>query len=484
MTAQSNPFRSTVFRLAVAAVTVLMLAAAVIVYAIGGQANRIITQATEDAIQADAAQLRTEYASGGIDALGAIITERSRHASGALYLLVDASGRRRAGNLAERPHDIRGGARSGIFSYRLAGAIASDRSLAAGLIIDVDANGSILVVARDIENQRGLLTSIDRSLQLGLGALALLGIGVGYLLARHVLRRIDGMRRAAVAIMAGNLAGRLPLAGSGDELDRLGQQLNNMLERIERLMSGLREVSDNIAHDLKTPLNRLRNSAESALSDTRGGPAWREGLERTIEEADGLISTFNALLLIARLEAGAIEESLQVFDLAEVAGDVAELYAPVAEDRGLKLDLAMQPPIPIHANRQLVSQAIANLIDNAIKYASTATPGDLHKPIVEIAVCVENGEAVLIVADHGPGIPAADRARALKRFVRLEASRTRPGTGLGLSLVAAVAQLAHGSIRLEDNKPGLRVVLTLPLAAVPQSVAHSGTAARQWDERV
>ena len=484
MTAQSSPFQSTVFRLALAAVTVLMIAAAVIVYIIGAQANRVITQATDEAIQADAAHLRTEFASGGIDALGAIIAERSRHPFSALYILIDASGRKRAGNLAERPHDIRGGARFGTFTYRPSGASIADRRLAAGLIIDIDAIGGILVVARDIEGQRRLLTSIDRSLQLGLGTLALLGLIVGYLLARHVLRRIDGMREAAQVIMAGNLSGRLPLAGSGDELDRLGQQLNSMLERIESLMSALREVSDNIAHDLKTPLNRLRNSAETALSDTRGGPAWREGLERTIEEADGLISTFNALLLIARLEAGAIEESLETFDLAEVVGDVAELYEPVAEDRGLTLTLATTPPIPIRANRQLISQAIANLVDNAIKYASTAAPGDRRQLLIEIATRVENNTAILIVADHGPGIPAADRARALKRFVRLEASRTRPGTGLGLSLVAAVAQLLHGSVQLEDNNPGLRVVLTLPLAVAPQIVAASVKPARQSDEKV
>ncbi len=478
MTAPSNPFRSTVFRLALAAVTALSLAAAAIVYVIGSDANRIITQATEEAIQADAAQLRTEFTGGGIDALSAAVTERARHSTGGLYLLLDASGRRRTGNLADRPQDMRGGARSGTFTYHPIGAPTADRRLAAGLVIDVDTTGQLLVVARDIEGQRGLLTSIDRGLKLGLGTLALLGIGLGYLLARNVLRRIDGMRHAAQAIMNGNLSGRLPLAGSGDELDRLGQQLNHMLERIERLMSGLREVSDNIAHDLRTPLNRLRNSAETALADQRGPAAWREGLERTIEEADGLISTFNALLLIARLEAGAIEENLQVFDLADVASDVAELYAPVAEDRGLNLELATKPPIPIRANRQLISQAIANLIDNAIKYASTATPNGRHLPVIEVAASIVHGHAVLIVADRGPGIPPADRARALKRFVRLEASRTQPGTGLGLSLVAAVAQMLHGSLALEDNQPGLRVVLTLPLAVGPEIVTPSLEPAR------
>ena len=470
MTAPSNPFYSTVFRLTVSAVTLLALAAAAVIWAVGTTANGIVTRTTEAAIQADAAQLRTEFANGGLDALAAAVTERSRHATGALYYLADANGRKRAGNLAERPAEVRGGARAGVFEYHLPGARNNEPQIAAGLLIDIDTGKGFLLVARNIDGQHALLAAIYRSLGFGLAALALIGGGVGFLLARHLLRRIDGMSQASQAIMTGDLTGRLPLQGSGDELDRLATQLNLMLERIERLMSGLREVSDNIAHDLKTPLNRLRNTAETALSDPRGSLAWREGLERTIEEADNLIATFNALLLIARLEAGAIEESFENLDLAAIAADVVELYAPVAEDRGFQLAIDARPPIPIRANRQLVGQAIANLIDNAIKYgaAPTATPSAPatsadRSPVITVAAEITGNQAVLCVADHGPGIPTADRERALKRFVRLDASRTRPGTGLGLSLVAAVAQLHRGTIRLEDNRPGLRVILALPL---------------------
>ena len=476
MTAPSNPLRSTVFRLSLTAATVLALAAAGVIWTVGTTANTIVTRTTEAAIQADAVQLRAEFATGGLDALAAAVAERSRHGTSSLYYLADATGGKRAGNLAEHPADIRGNARAGIFEYRLSGTRSTEPQIAAGLSIDIDAGKGVLVVGRNIDAQHALLAAIYRSLGFGLAALALIGGGGGFLLSRHLLRRIDGMSRASQTIMSGDLTGRLPLQGSGDELDRLAGQLNLMLEQIERLMSSLREVSDNIAHDLKTPLNRLRNTAETALSDPRGSLAWREGLERTIEEADNLIATFNALLLIARLEAGAIEESFESLDLASIAADVAELYAPVAEDRGFQLAIDAPPPIPIRANRQLLGQAIANLIDNAIKYgaapttasSSLATSTD-HSPVITVAAAITGNQAVLSVADRGPGIPEPDRQRALKRFVRLDASRTRPGTGLGLSLVAAVAQLHRGTIRLEDNGPGLRVILALPLTSAPTS---------------
>ncbi len=254
----------------------------------------------------------------------------------------------------------------------------------------------------------------------------------------------------------------MPVKGDGDEFDELSESLNAMLERIEQLMGSLREVSDNIAHDLKTPLNRLRNKAEAALRDARGGEAYREGLERTIEEADGLISTFNALLLIARLEAGAVDETAAEFDLAALVRDVAELYEPVAEEAGMSLDVSRPGKASkIVANRHLVGQAVANLIDNAIKYGQRAEAAKAAGAIA-VDVCRRVVQVEIAVGDRGPGISEKDRERVLKRFVRLEESRTRPGTGLGLSLVAAVARLHRGTIRLEDNEPGLRAVLVLP----------------------
>ena len=233
-----------------------------------------------------------------------------------------------------------------------------------------------------------------------------------------------------------------------------------MLARIEQLMAGLREVSDNIAHDLKTPLNRLRNTAEAALADTRGGPAWREGLEQTIAGADELIKTFNALLLIARLEAGAVDGASAVLDAGEVAAEVADLYEPSAEDAGFSLEVDAGGPAPVRANRHLLAQALANLIENAIKYSGAGAAGGPRD--ISIRVRALEATVELSVGDRGPGIAPEHRERALRRFGRLDDSRTLPGTGLGLSLVSAVARMHGGSLRLDDNRPGLLVVLSLP----------------------
>jgi signal transduction histidine kinase len=312
-----------------------------------------------------------------------------------------------------------------------------------------------------------------------------LGLGGGIFVARRVLRRIDAMTGTTQRIMAGDLSGRLPVGRSGDELDRLAENLNAMLERIEALMMGLKEVSDNIAHDLKTPLTRLRNRAEEALAKSSNEVEYRAALERTIEESDGLIRTFNALLMIARAESGQARDNMDDFDAAEVAHGIHELYEPLAEDSGLTLQVKTEPA-PLHGNRELISQALANLVENAIKYGQ---PVAAAQPLGANAVsgagkdilieAKRDGDRVLLsVTDHGPGIPELDRKHAIERFVRLEASRTQPGSGLGLSLASAVATLHGGGLKLSDAHPGLRATLAIPtlsgegLAAQMANVQH------------
>jgi signal transduction histidine kinase len=265
--------------------------------------------------------------------------------------------------------------------------------------------------------------------------------------------------------MAGDLSGRLPVTGIGDELDRLASNLNVMLERIEALMRGLKEVSDNIAHDLKTPLTRLRNRCEAALRTARTENDYRAALEGMIEESDGLIRTFDALLMIARAESGQARDNMVAFDAAEMVRAVSELYEPLADEKGLTLRAEAPEPATLTGNRELLSQALANLVDNAIKYARPGKPCDSSdRPPAEIVVGARrDGERILLtVADRGPGIPEADRARAVERFVRLSPDPAQPGSGLGLSLAAAVARLHGGELTLQDNAPGLRVVIALP----------------------
>jgi signal transduction histidine kinase len=363
-----------------------------------------------------------------------------------------------AGNLSGLPGDLLSQAGGGPFIYSRETDLGREQRHAVGVAIAVP-GGVALVVGRDVEEQQVFAAAVRRAFLWGTAIVALAGLAGGLLASRALLHRIDSVTQASRTIMAGSLSGRLPVSSAGDEFDRLAEGLNAMLERIERLMIGLREVSDNIAHDLKTPLTRLRNRAETALAAPAGADQ-RPALEQTIEEADGLIRTFNALLAIARLEAGQGSESFAALDLAAVAREAAELYEPVAEEAGFGLDVEVAAAPAVLGDRQLIGQAIGNLIDNAMKYGRTGGAAASR-----ILLRIESGgEARIIVADHGPGIPPADRERALKRFVRLEASRSAPGSGLGLSLVAAVARLHGGSLKLEDNRPGLRVIIALPLA--------------------
>lgn len=452
-------FKSTAFRLAAVSVAGFLLAAALIVALIFWQTNQVLTGQVLAELKSEMGSFEAEFGSRGLDGLTAAVSARATATTRGLYFLSGTDGRKLAGNLSRFPPEVDPGS-GGVFRYSPG---VTDPSTPDHLAVAIahDLGGARLVVGRDVEDQRSFADKLRQIFLVGFAVLALVGMLGGLAVSRFVLRRIGRITDTSKSIMAGDLTRRVPVTGGGDELDDLSQNLNAMLGRIEQLMSSLKEVSDNIAHDLKTPLTRLRNKAESALRDPRGATAYREGLEHTLEEADELIKTFNALLLVARLEAGAVDENASEFDLAELVRDVAELYEPVAEEAHLELKISAPDPIPLKSNRHLIGQAVANLIDNAIKYAARAGTSGNGGPI-DVSVGVRSSYAEVIVGDRGPGISEKDRERVLKRFVRLEQSRTRPGTGLGLSLVAAVARLHKGEIRLEDNHPGLRVVLALP----------------------
>ncbi len=464
MTALTKLFRTTTFRLSLTYLALFSAAAIVAIAYIYWNTTVLLSRQLNQTIDAELKGLAEQYRAGGLEQLVRTVAERSATSGNSLYLVADSEGRRLAGNLSAVSPELWNSLGPVEFVYRRPAAGGVENRLAFANVFRLP-SGYRLIVGRDIEDRRELARMVRSAMLWGLGVMALFCIGGGYWVSRKLLARIDAVSATTRTIMEGDLTGRLPTNGSGDELDRLSGSLNLMLARIEQLMAGLREVSDNIAHDLKTPLNRLRNRVEAALREPYGEPVYREALERTIEEADGLIKTFNALLSIARLEAGAGGENRETLDVSALLRDVAELYEPVAEERGLVLKAETETPIFIRADRQLLGQAIANLIDNAIKYGtSEAAQRDAGAlPEVEVSAKVKGSTAEVLVTDRGPGVPASDRERVLGRFVRLEASRSEPGSGLGLSLVAAVARLHGGTLRLEDNEPGLRVILALPM---------------------
>jgi signal transduction histidine kinase len=467
VTALGKLFRTTAFKLSAAYLIIFALFAAGLLGYVAFNTRRLIEQQAASTVQAEVRGLLDVARNGGLSRMAALIERRSRQPGSSIYLLVGPGGVRLAGNVERIPADVleRPGQRIITYSHP-----DDDRAPHQALVAVYELpNGARLVVGRDLSEAGRLREVIRRAFGWSMGLVLVLAVLGGWFVTRRVLGRIDDMTGTSRNIMAGDMSGRLAIAGTNDEFDRLAGSLNLMLDRVEELMKGLKEVSDNIAHDLKTPLTRLRNRAEEALRTAADPNDYRVALETIIDEADNLIRVFNALLMIARAEAGNAREGMAAFDVAEAARDVAELYEPVAEeaDVALTVDVADEPDgLQVVGSRELVGQALANLVDNALKYAPAVENPALHASITVSAT--RRGETVeLAVADRGPGIPAEDRARVLDRFVRLEGARTRPGFGLGLSLAAAVARLHGGLLRLEDNAPGLRAVLVLPAAREP-----------------
>ena len=471
MTAFGKLIRTTAFRLTLVYLFLFGLFAASLLGYFAWNTHRLITDQITTTVDGEIDDI---YTRRGLRGLVFTIENRALRPGANLYLVTTPAGQAVAGNVgALAPGVMSKIGWTETFYRRLDD---QDRGNHRALVrVSELSSGFRLLVGRDLEERRRLNKVVWSAAQWSILIVVVLGLGGGIFAARRVLRRIDAMTGTTQRIMAGDLSGRLPVGRSGDELDRLAENLNAMLERIEALMSGLKEVSDNIAHDLKTPLTRLRNRAEEALALSGSEADYRVALERTIEESDGLIRTFNALLMIARAESGHASGEMDSFDAADIARDIHELYEPLAEDNGLTLQIAVEPA-PVRGNRELISQALANLVENAIKYGQPQLPlvapgadpsaraPDLATILIEAR---RDGDQVLVsVTDHGRGIPESDRKHAVERFVRLEASRTLPGSGLGLSLASAVATLHGGELRLSDAQPGLRATLAIP--------AHTG----------
>ncbi len=461
MTALGKLVRSTTFRLTLVYLVIFAFYAAALLAYFALNTGRLITEQITATVDAEIAGLTEQYTVGGLRQLILTLENRSLRPGSSFYLVTAPTGQALAGNVGSLAPGVLDKVGWTETVYRRLDEQEPTEHRALVRVAQLS-GGFRLLVGRDLEERARMNEIITAAARGSVALVVVLGLAGGFFVTRRVLRRFDAMTATTQRIMEGDLSERLPVTGTGDEVDRLAINLNVMLDRIEALMRGLKEVSDNIAHDLKTPLTRLRNRCEAALRTAQSESDYRGALDAMIEESDGLIRTFDALLMIARAESGQARDNMKEFDAGDIVRGVAELYEPLAEERGLSLVVDAASPATIRGNRELLSQALANLVDNAIKYAPAPEAADRARQEITLRVQQENDRVLIVIADRGPGIAEPDRARAIERFVRLPQSLAEPGSGLGLSLAAAVARLHGGELRLEDNAPGLKVVISLP----------------------
>jgi signal transduction histidine kinase len=458
-------FRTTPFRLTLMFLAAFALAAAAFLFYIYAVTAGEVTRRADREITAEMRSLEAVYSQGGVNALNQALIERTADGRPFLYLLIGKDGRAITGSIKSTPIQD------------------SDEDVAwtQFRVTDTDPNGAMidkaargeqirlptgekLFVGADIGQAESFVVKIVRALW-GAGALmVLLGLAGGVFVSRNVSRAMAGLNDVVTAVRGGDLRARAQVRGARDEFDELAAGLNDMLDRLERSMAGIRHAGDAIAHDLRSPLTRLRARLEVALLEVEAGKGDpKAALVTTLEDAEGVLRTFNAVLSIARLQAAGQAPDPVNFDAGELAAGVAELYEPLCEDKGLEFKAELTPQLPARGNREFLAQALANLLDNAVKY--TPEGGAIMLRVRRRS----SGEVEFSVTDTGPGVPETDRARIVQRFVRLENSRNEPGVGLGLSLVAAVAEAHRGRLEIDegpgsvdDKGPGLRVALVLP----------------------
>lgn len=427
-----------------------------------------VTNRADAKVIHEMASLEALYRAGGVQAVNQAVIQRSSGDHPLLYLLMKPSGAPISGSIARSPVRHFGGTRDWA-SFTLAEADADGAVVkhpARGLEQRLG-GGERLFVGADVGESAAYVSKILRALW-GAGVLViLLGLAGGILVSRNVSRNMASLTSVIDQARGGDLAVRARVRGTGDEYDELAAGLNDMLDRLERSIGGLRHAGDAIAHDLRSPLTRLRARLEAAMIDADAGRTdAKDALHQALDDADGVLRTFSAVLAIARLEAAVEAPGQSLFDPAELAGHIAELYEPLCEDKGLDFQIEATPGLRMKGNREFIAQALANLLDNAVKY--TPTGGAIMLRVRRRS----SGDLELAVTDTGPGISEADRDRVVQRFVRLENSRNEPGVGLGLSLVAAVARAHRGQLELAegpgavgDGGPGLRVALVFPMSA-------------------
>lgn len=463
--------RTTAFRQTLLSAALFAFSSFVILGFVYAASARMMHQRADASINDEVAVLEDRFEAGGIRAVNTYILQRTV-GGGAdyLYLLVHPTGRSLSGNISGLPAvqpDEEGRLQ---FTYRrppAGGAEESEKDdrAARGQVVTL-ASGYQLFVGVDVDEENTVVSRMFNTI-LAASALALaLGVAAGIFVSRRFVRRLDGINHVARSVKAGDLKRRVSRNYTGDELDELSENFNAMLDRVEALMHRMRHTGDSIAHDLRTPLTRMRNRLDEALREEGDLETREQTLERAVADTDELLGIFNSVLSLSRLEAGESRASIVRLDPALIGDDLAELYEPVCEDEGLGFDFEIQSGMTVLGDRGLMSQALANLLDNAVKY--TPEGGAVTLRLRQTA----DGLAEFSVTDTGPGVPEEDRERVTQRFVRLDNSRTLPGSGLGLSLVQAITDVHNGRFRLEEGPgvvdgahgPGLRASLSFPMA--------------------
>ncbi len=447
--------RTASFRLAAAYAILFGASTLALFAAIYWIASEALLEQMRVSIETDSRTYVDIYRKGGREQFSAAIQQNGIEAGRRRYfLLVDPGGQRIAGNV-DLPRRVEGWIE---FSPASA-AVASDpeageelRVLALGQRLP---DGSYFLLGADLHRVTEAREAIGRAFGWGLGAMVLLAVGGGAVLSVAILRRIEDITRTSRAIVDGRLSQRIPVRGTNDELDRLASNLNDMLDRIEALMESLQQVSNDIAHDLRTPLTRLRQRLETARAGARCVADYDLAVDRALADTDAILSTFSAVLRIAQIESGSRRVAFADVSLSEVCRAVVDVYAPVAEDAGQSLRAEIEPNVATRGDRELLLQMLANLVENAIRHTPPGTT-------IAVNLAQDAIGTRLSVIDSGPGIPPLEREKVFRRYYRLESSRSAAGSGLGLALVAAVAELHRLRVRLEDNAPGLRVIVHFP----------------------
>jgi signal transduction histidine kinase len=416
---------------------------------------------SDQAIAAEYAELYRAYATGGRSELIAAIEKRiaEERSEGGIYLLADPSFAPVVGNLEAWPSALHGVQGWNNFGERASKPDAVDRPVLRARFETLP-NDDHLLVGRDISDLDGFAKRINTALALILSLIFVLAGAASISVTRRTVGRIEAINATSRAIMQSGLGKRIPLYGTRDEWDQLADNLNSMLERIEVLMREVKQVTDNVAHDLRTPLTRMRGRLERACGRPRDPTSDQSLIENTMAELDGVLRTFSSLTRISQIEASDQRAAFGTVDLAKIASEVVELFDAAAEESGGHLSLARDQHVFVAGDRDLLFDAIGNLVDNAIKHGRAAGQ-------VTIEVEHSDGGGVISVADDGPGLPAEEQENVFKRFYRLERSRSIPGSGLGLSVVAAVARLHGARIEVFDNRPGLKVQLRFPAPTRP-----------------